>query len=102
MLDAKLKGGQVQDTLGIENFISVPYTEGPKLCASMEQHVREYGVDVMNLQRAEQLIPAERAGQPIEVRVAGGASLRARSVVLATGARWKQLGVPGEEQEQAA
>ena len=89
-------GGQVSDTMGIENLISVPYTEGPKLVAAMEQHVGDYDVDVMNLQRAEKLVPAARTGGYHQVRLANGATLQARSVVLSTGARWRQLGVPGE------
>lgn len=91
-------GGQVADTMGIENLISVPYTEGPKLVAAMEQHVKEYDVDIMNLQRAEKLIPAARKGGLHEVRLANGASLKSRTLVLSTGARWRQLGVPGEEE----
>jgi len=91
-------GGQVLDTMAIENFISVPYTEGPKLVTALEQHVREYDVDVMNLQRAEQLIPAEEVGGLIEVRLANGASLKAKSVVLSTGARWRNMNVPGEQE----
>ncbi|SFR64466.1 alkyl hydroperoxide reductase subunit F [Marinobacter daqiaonensis] len=91
-------GGQVADTMGIENLISVPYTEGPKLVAAMEQHVKEYDVDIMNMQRAEKLLPASEAGGYHEVRLANGASLRARSVILSTGARWRQMGVPGEEE----
>ncbi|WP_305097073.1 alkyl hydroperoxide reductase subunit F [Croceibacterium aestuarii] len=91
-------GGQVLDTLGIENFISVPYTEGPKLVAQLEQHVAENAVDVMTLQTAEKLIPARMPGGMHEVRFAGGGSLKARSVILATGARWRQLGVPGEDE----
>ena len=91
-------GGQVLDTLAIENFVSVQYTEGPQLGVALEQHVREYDVDVMNLQRAAQLVPAPHAGGLVEVRLDSGASLKARSVVLATGARWRQLGVPGEDQ----
>jgi alkyl hydroperoxide reductase subunit F len=87
-------GGQVLDTLGIENFISVKETEGPKLAMALEQHVKTYEVDVMNLQRAEALVP----GDIIEVRLAGGASLKARSVVLATGARWREMNVPGEKE----
>jgi alkyl hydroperoxide reductase subunit F len=90
-------GGQVLDTLSIENFVSVQYTEGPKLAVALEQHVREYEVDVMNLQRAEQLIPASEPGGLIEVKLASGASLKSRSVVLSTGARWRQMGVPGED-----
>ena len=91
-------GGQVADTMGIENLISVPYTEGPKLVAAMEQHVKEYDVDIMNLQRAEKLIPAARRGEYHEIRLANGASLKSRTLVLSPGARWRQLGVPGEEE----
>jgi len=89
-------GGQVGDTLGIENLISVPYTEGPKLVSAMEQHVNEYHVDVMKLQRVEQLIPAQQEGGLHQVRLANGAQLKSRTIILATGARWRQLGVPGE------
>ncbi|MEX0606341.1 MAG: alkyl hydroperoxide reductase subunit F [Marinobacter sp.] len=91
-------GGQVADTMSIENLISVPYTEGPKLVAAMEQHVKEYDVDIMNMQRAEKLIPAVQKGGLHEVRLANGASLKSRTVILSTGARWRQLGVPGEEE----
>lgn len=91
-------GGQVLDTMAIENFISVPHTEGPKLASALEQHVREYEVDVMNLQRATKLIPASEPGGLIEVRLENGASLKSRSVVLSTGARWRQMNVPGEDQ----
>ena len=91
-------GGQVLDTAGIENFISVRETEGPKLAAALEQHVRDYDVDIINLQRAEKLVHAGDTGHGLhELQLASGATLRARSVVLATGARWRQLGVPGEE-----
>ncbi|WP_426199503.1 alkyl hydroperoxide reductase subunit F [Pseudomonas sp. DC3200b2] len=90
-------GGQVLDTLAIENFISVKETEGPKLATALEEHVKQYDVDIMNLQRAEQLIPG-RDGDLHEVRFAGGASLKARSVIIATGARWREMNVPGEQQ----
>lgn len=88
-------GGQVLDTMAIENFISVPYTEGPKLAAALEQHVRDYQVDVMNLQRAEKLVPAGNDGL-VEVQLANGASLKSKTVILSTGARWRQMNVPGE------
>src|SRR3546814_4357081 len=91
-------GGQVLDTMAIENFISVQHTEGPKLVAQIEGHVREYDVDIMNLQCAEKLIPAKVEGGLHEVRLANGASLKARTVILSTGARWRQLGVPGEDE----
>jgi len=91
-------GGQVLDTMGIENFISVQHTEGPKLVAQLEQHIKDYDVDIMNLQRAEQLIPAKTEGGLHEVKLASGASLKARTVILSTGARWRQLGVPGEDE----
>ncbi|AWJ87392.1 alkyl hydroperoxide reductase subunit F (plasmid) [Azospirillum sp. TSH58] len=91
-------GGQVLDTMAIENFISVSHTEGPKLAAALEQHVKEYEVDVMNLQRAEKLIPASGPGGLIEVQLANGASLKSKTVILSTGARWRQMGVPGEDE----
>ncbi|HEX7784282.1 MAG TPA: alkyl hydroperoxide reductase subunit F [Sphingobium sp.] len=91
-------GGQVLDTMGIENFISVPHTEGPKLAAHLEQHVKDYDVDIMNLQRAEKLIPARAEGGLHEVRLENGASLKARTVILSTGARWRQMNVPGEDE----
>ena len=92
-------GGQVLDTMAIENFISVPYTEGPKFAAALEQHVKEYEVDVMDLQRATKLVPAsEREDGYVSVELANGASVQARSVILSTGARWRQMGVPGEDE----
>ncbi len=94
-------GGQVLDTLAIENFVSVSHTEGPKLAAALEAHVGDYGVDVMNLQRATGLVPAASATDPIEVKLASGASLKAKSVILSTGARWREMGVPGEKEYKA-
>jgi alkyl hydroperoxide reductase subunit F len=85
-------GGQVMDTVGIENFISVKYTEGPKLAASLEEHVKEYGVDIMKLQRAKRLEKKEL----IEVELENGAVLKSKTVILSTGARWRNIGVPGE------
>jgi alkyl hydroperoxide reductase subunit F len=97
-LVAERFGGQLLDTMGIENLVSLKATEGPRLAASLEQHVREHAVDVMNLQRASALVPGARPGDPIEVRLESGATLRARSVVVSTGARWRELGVPGERE----
>ena len=85
-------GGQVMDTVGIENFISVPYTEGPKLAASLEQHVKQYGVEVITEQRAAAI---SKDGY-VNVDLASGATLKSRAVILATGARWRDLNVPGE------
>jgi alkyl hydroperoxide reductase subunit F len=90
-------GGQVLDTLAIENFISVKETDGPRLAAGLEQHVREYDVDIMNLQRAEALLPGTDGGMT-EVRLASGAKLRSKTVIIATGARWREMNVPGERQ----
>ena len=95
-LVAERFGGQVQDTLAIENFPSVEYTEGPKLAASLEAHVRSYGVDVITAQRAKTLQPALKEGELIALELESGATLRTRSLVLAPGARWRQTGVPGE------
>jgi NADH-dependent peroxiredoxin subunit F len=91
---AERLGGQLLDTVGIENFISVKETQGHKLASGLEQHVTTYDVDVMNLQRAEALIP----GDMIQVKLGHGAALRARSVVIATGARWREINVPGERE----
>ena len=91
-------GGQVLDTMAIENFISVPYTEGPKLGAALEQHVKEYDVDIMNLQKAAKLIPASQPGGYTEVQLESGASVKAKTVILSTGARWRQMNVPGEDE----
>jgi alkyl hydroperoxide reductase subunit F len=90
-------GGQVLDTMAIENLVSVPHTEGPKLATALETHVHEYDVDVMGRQRATRLLPAE-AGGYVGVELANGAVLRSRTVVLSTGARWRTMGVPGEEE----
>jgi len=91
-------GGQVMDTMGIENFISVSHTEGPKLATALEAHVKDYDVDIINLQTAEKLIAADRLAGLHEVVLAGGASLRAKTLILSTGARWRQMNVPGEEE----
>ncbi|GGH39391.1 alkyl hydroperoxide reductase subunit F [Paenibacillus segetis] len=85
-------GGQVNDTLGIENFISVKHTEGPQLVANIEQQVKEYDIDVMKLQRAKRLEKKDL----IEVELENGAVLKSKTVILSTGARWRNMGVPGE------
>jgi alkyl hydroperoxide reductase subunit F len=87
-------GGQVMDTMGIENFIGTKYTEGPKLAASLEEHVKEYGVDVLNLQRAKRL----EKNDLVEIELENGAVLKSKAVILSTGARWRNVGVPGEDE----
>ena len=94
-------GGQVLDTMSIENFISVQETEGPKLASALEAHVRQYDVDIMNLQRASSLVPAKNPGELHEIRFESGATLKSRTVILATGARWREMGVPGEQEYKA-
>ena len=89
-------GGQTNDTLGIENYPSVLETDGPKFATAMEAQVRHYGVDIMNLQRAEKLLPASQPGGLLKVQLENGGSLQARSVILTTGARWRNMNVPGE------
>ncbi|MCL1621341.1 alkyl hydroperoxide reductase subunit F [Ralstonia pseudosolanacearum] len=91
-------GGQVLDTMSIENFISVPETEGPKFAAALEQHVRQYNVDIMNVQRAVKLTPADEPGGLAEVTLANGAVLKGRSIIVSTGARWRNVNVPGEQE----
>jgi len=90
-------GGQVLDTMGIENFISVKETEGPKLAAALEEHVTGYDVDIIKLQHAQALLPADADGL-YTVNLASGASLRSRAVILSTGARWREMNVPGERE----
>ena len=91
-------GGQVNDTLAIENFVSVMETEGPKFAAALESHVRAYDVDIMNLQRARKIVPASEPGGYISVELENGGVLKSRTVVLSTGARWRNVGVPGEQE----
>ncbi|AKX55157.1 alkyl hydroperoxide reductase [Thiopseudomonas alkaliphila] len=91
-------GGQVLDTMSIENFISVQETEGPKLARAMEEHVRQYEVDIMNLQRATRLVPAAEKGGLHTLEFESGAQLQAKSVILSTGARWREMNVPGEQE----
>ena len=91
-------GGQVLDTMGIENLISAAATDGPKLARALEENVRNYDVDIMNLQRASALLPAAKPGGLHEIRFDTGASLKAKTVIVATGARWRELNVPGEQE----
>ena len=93
-------GGQVLDTMAIENFPSVEYTEGPKLAASLEAHVRSYGVELITAQRAKALHPAVREGGLVGVELDSGATLQAKTVILSPGARWRQTGVPGESEHR--
>ena len=91
-------GGQVNDTLGIENFVSVLETDGPKFAAALEAHVRSYDVEILNLQRADKLVPTAQPGGLIELQLANGGSLKSKTVILSTGARWRNVNVPGEQQ----
>lgn len=86
-------GGQILDTLTIENFISVKETEGPKLAQALEEHVKDYNIDVMNLQRAKRLEKKDF----IEIELENGAILKSKAVIISTGARWRNVNVPGEE-----
>ncbi len=87
-------GGQVMDTMGIENFIATKYTEGPKLAAQLEEHVKEYDVDIMNLQTAKSV----RKNEMVEVELENGAVLKTKALIVATGARWRNVNVPGEKE----
>ncbi|MEK7347076.1 MAG: alkyl hydroperoxide reductase subunit F [Pseudomonadota bacterium] len=89
-------GGQTNDTMAIENYISVLETDGPKFAAALEAQVRHYGVDIMNLQRAAHIIPATEAGGMVQVQMENGGTLKAKTVILSTGARWRNVNVPGE------
>jgi alkyl hydroperoxide reductase subunit F len=89
-------GGQVLDTMAIENLISVPYTEGPRLASELQRHAQQHEIDIMTPRKALRLVPAPRPGDPHQVELDNGAVLRARTVVIAAGARWRSLDVPGE------
>jgi len=89
-------GGQLLDTMGIENLISTPYTEGPKLAAELEENVRNHQVEIITAQRAERIDPAPRVGGLHTLTLESGAALQARSLIISTGARWRRMGVPGE------
>lgn len=89
---AERLGGQVLDTLTIENFISVKNTEGPKLAAALEEHIKDYDIDVMNLQRAKGL----EKNDLFELELENGAKLKSKTLIVSTGARWREIGVPGE------
>ena len=92
-------GGQVMDTMAIENFISVKETQGPKLAAALEEHVKQYNVDIMSEQKADNVISAEKTTDGyIHVELESGATLKSRSVILSTGARWREMNVPGEQE----
>jgi alkyl hydroperoxide reductase subunit F len=91
-------GGQVNDTMAIENYISVLETDGPKFGAALEAQVRHYGVDIMNLQKAAKVVPATESGGLIQVEMENGGVLNARTVILSTGARWRNVNVPGEQE----
>ena len=91
-------GGQTNDTMAIENYISVLETDGPKFAAALEAQVRQYGVDIMNLQRADKIVPASESGGLVQVHMENGGTLQAKTVILSTGARWRNVNVPGEQE----
>ncbi|MBH8601848.1 alkyl hydroperoxide reductase subunit F [Thermoactinomyces sp. CICC 23799] len=87
-------GGQILDTTTIENFISVKQTDGEKLASQLEAHVRDYPVDVMDSQTVKRI---EKKDDMIDIFLENGAVLKSKTVIIATGARWRNVGVPGEE-----
>lgn len=91
-------GGQVNDTMEIANYPGIPETNGPAYAAALEQHVRAYEVDIMNTQRVAELIPAAEVGGLITIKLDNGGTLKSRTVILATGARWRNVNVPGEQE----
>lgn len=91
-------GGQILDTVDIENYISVPKTEGQKLAGALKAHVDDYDVDVIDTQSASRLVPAANEGGLHQIETASGATLKARSLIIATGAKWRNMNVPGEDE----
>jgi len=100
-LIAERFGGQVQDTMAIENFISVTHTEGPQLSRALEEHVKSYEVDIIRAQRAEKLLPAASSNELHQITLESGATLKSKTLIIATGARWREMGVPGEQEYKA-
>jgi len=90
-------GGQLNDTMAIENFISLPLTDGPKLSSALEHHLKTYDIDLITMQRVKKLRPTDKGEGLVQIDLESGAQLEARSLVISTGARWRQLGIPGEE-----
>jgi len=90
-------GGQLNDTMAIENFISLPLTDGPKLSSALEHHLKNYDIDLITMQRVKKLRPTDKGEGLVQIDLESGAQLEARSLVISTGARWRQLGIPGEE-----
>lgn len=90
-------GGQLNDTMAIENFISLPLTDGPKLSSALENHLKTYDIDLITMQRVKKLRPTDKGEGLVQIDLESGAQLEARSLVISTGARWRQLGIPGEE-----
>lgn len=88
-------GGQILDTVSIENFISVKHTEGAKLAAALEEHVKEYNIDVMTPFRAKNI---EKKDNMFEVELENGAVIKSKTVIISTGARWRNINVPGEQE----
>jgi alkyl hydroperoxide reductase subunit F len=96
-LVADRMGGQLNDTMAIENFISLPLTDGPKLSSALEHHLKTYDIDLITMQRVKKLRPTDKGEGLVQIDLESGAQLEARSLVISTGARWRQLGIPGEE-----
>lgn len=90
-------GGQLNDTMAIENFISLPLTDGPKLSSALENHLKTYDIDLITMQRVKKLRPTDKGEGLVQIDLESGAQLEARSLVISTGARWRQLGIPGED-----
>lgn len=87
-------GGQVNETKGIENLISIPYTEGPHLAESLFKHISEYPIDILEHRRVEEIVDGPRK----ILRMKGGETVSTGALILATGAKWRQLGIPGEKE----
>lgn len=87
-------GGQVKDTMGIENFISVPKTTGPELTKSMLQHLNEYEVTL----KEHLSVSSVEQGEIKKLVLTNGETIDTKTIIIATGARWRELGVPGEKE----
>lgn len=87
-------GGQVKDTMGIENLISVPKTTGPELTGALQSHLNDYEITLKEHLRVSYI----EKGHIKKVTLSSGESIETKSLIIATGAKWRELGVPGEKE----
>jgi len=87
-------GGQVKDTMDIENLISVSKTTGPELSGALQAHMNDYDVTV----KEHLNVASVENGEIKRVTLSSGEVIDTKTLIVATGAKWRELGVPGEKE----